>query len=132
MRAEVILGSCHVNKFLVYTISVFKWHNRSIPAGNYMFKVNNRNTRTRCQICSKLTIKISADIDINFKIPDECRQFCGYRSDWRDCLDLKLYVFKNYSGDHKLFLKSLKIPGTFKKNHKHLWYFAQFGTICKI
>ena len=25
------------------------------PAGNYMFKVNNRNTRTRCGICSKLT-----------------------------------------------------------------------------
>ena len=22
-----------------------------------MFKVNNRNTRTRCEICSKLTIK---------------------------------------------------------------------------
>ena len=29
----------------------------SHPAGNYMFKVNNRNTRTRCEICSKLTIK---------------------------------------------------------------------------
>ena len=27
------------------------------PAGNYMFKVNHRNTRTRCEICSKLTIK---------------------------------------------------------------------------
>ena len=27
------------------------------PAGNYMFKVNNRNTRTRCEIFSKLTIK---------------------------------------------------------------------------
>ena len=27
------------------------------PAGNYMFKVNNRNTKTRCEICSKLTIK---------------------------------------------------------------------------
>ena len=27
-------------------------------AGNYMFKVKNRNTRTRCEICSKLTIKI--------------------------------------------------------------------------
>ena len=26
------------------------------PTGNYMFKVNNRNTRTRCEICSKLTI----------------------------------------------------------------------------
>ena len=23
----------------------------------YMFKVNNRNNRTRCEICSKLTIK---------------------------------------------------------------------------
>ena len=23
-----------------------------------MFKINNRNTRTRCEICSKLTIKI--------------------------------------------------------------------------
>ena len=25
--------------------------------GNYMFKVNNRNTRTRCEICSELKIK---------------------------------------------------------------------------
>ena len=31
---------------------------RNYPAGNYMFKVNNRNTRTRREICSKLTIKI--------------------------------------------------------------------------
>ena len=27
------------------------------PVGNYMFKFNNRNTRTRCEICSELTIK---------------------------------------------------------------------------
>ena len=27
------------------------------PDGNYMFKVNNRNTKTRCEICSKLAIK---------------------------------------------------------------------------
>ena len=26
-------------------------------AGNYMFKVNNRNTVTRCEICSKFSIK---------------------------------------------------------------------------
>ena len=25
--------------------------------GNYMFKVNHKNTRIRCEICSKLTIK---------------------------------------------------------------------------
>ena len=27
------------------------------PAGIYLLIVNNRNTRTRCEICSKLTIK---------------------------------------------------------------------------
>ena len=27
------------------------------PPSNYMFKVNNRNTITRCEICWKLTIK---------------------------------------------------------------------------
>ena len=33
------------------------WRHRRNPAGNYMFKVNNRNTRTDCEICSKLTVK---------------------------------------------------------------------------
>ena len=30
----------------------------SIPANIYLFKVNNRNTRKRCEIFSKFTIKI--------------------------------------------------------------------------
>ena len=29
-----------------------------IPAGINLLKVNSRNTRTRCEMCSKLTIKI--------------------------------------------------------------------------
>ena len=32
------------------------------PVGIYMFKVSNRNTRTRCQICSKLTIKTATPL----------------------------------------------------------------------
>ena len=32
-------------------------HVKGNPAGNYMFKVNNKNTRTRFEICSKLTKK---------------------------------------------------------------------------
>ena len=28
-----------------------------LPAGNDVFKVSNRNNRTMCEICSKLTIK---------------------------------------------------------------------------
>ena len=30
-----------------------------IPVSNYLLKVNNRNTRKKCQICSKLTTKTS-------------------------------------------------------------------------
>ena len=30
---------------------------KHFPAGIYLLKVNNRNTRTRCEIYSKLTIK---------------------------------------------------------------------------
>ena len=29
----------------------------TLPVGIYLLKVNNRNARTRCKICSKLTIK---------------------------------------------------------------------------
>ena len=29
----------------------------AIPAGIYLLKANNRNTRSRCEICSKLTLK---------------------------------------------------------------------------
>ena len=32
------------------------WLVGSYPAGIYLLKVNNRNARTRCEICSKLTI----------------------------------------------------------------------------
>ena len=31
--------------------------NRIFPANIYLFKVNNRNSRKRCEICSKLLIK---------------------------------------------------------------------------
>ena len=31
---------------------------RTYPAGNYIFKVNNRNTTARREKCSKLTVKI--------------------------------------------------------------------------
>ena len=44
------------------SVSIFEqvnvcWVIMSYPAGIYMFKVNNKNTRSRCEICSKLTVK---------------------------------------------------------------------------
>ena len=35
-----------------------KWVNEgTYPTGIYLLKVNNKSTKTRCEICSKLTIK---------------------------------------------------------------------------
>ena len=44
---------------LIYgkTPLVFKPMRLTFPAVIYLLKVNNRNTRTRCEKCSKLTIK---------------------------------------------------------------------------
>ena len=49
--------SCHFQK-------------HTYPAGNYRLKVNNRNTRTRCEICSKLTIKYQNDT-FNFELVND-------------------------------------------------------------
>ena len=38
-------------------VSNTKYFNNIRPAGIYLLKVNNRNNRARCEICSKLTIE---------------------------------------------------------------------------
>ena len=46
--------------FPIFLRSFFWWNKKSSghnPAGYYMFEINNRNTRTSCEIFSKLTIK---------------------------------------------------------------------------
>ena len=53
-NSRKLIGS--VQQFMTFYLETFSRENY-LPAGNYMFKVNNRNTRTRCEICSKLTIK---------------------------------------------------------------------------
>ena len=42
---------------MIYNETIFS-KNTIISAGIYLFKVNNRKTRTMCEICSKLTTKI--------------------------------------------------------------------------
>ena len=43
-------------QFIVKPIKKYKL-TISFPVNNYLFKVNNRNSRKRCQICSKLIIR---------------------------------------------------------------------------
>ena len=55
VSAEIHFFELKLERLTTNEIAGFFNH---IPAGNYMFQVNNRNTRLRCEICSKLTIKI--------------------------------------------------------------------------
>ena len=58
--------------FLPYVLfTLFHSQITYVLAGIYLFKINNRNTRTRCEICSKLTIKIPVSIVciVNFEHP---------------------------------------------------------------
>ena len=61
---------------IISEIKVLEWEKlKNIPVGIYLLKVNNGNTNTRCEICSKLTIKTperhhwrrSGDFIVNFE-----------------------------------------------------------------
>ena len=62
-KANLSQSNLRNRRYLKYCIcspkcQILIWRTPTLlPAGNYMFKVSNRNTRTRCEICSKLTIK---------------------------------------------------------------------------
>ena len=53
-RVKVSRGNSGISEELILCSGPFT----KSPAGNHMFKVNNKNTRRRCEIYSKLTIKI--------------------------------------------------------------------------
>ena len=42
---------------IYYNMMQLLWSATTHPAGCYIFKTSNRNTRTSCEICLKLTIK---------------------------------------------------------------------------
>ena len=72
------------------------------PVGIYMFKVNNRNTRARCVICSKLTTKT----------PEQCQ-----RRQWR--------IAQNYV--ETVSFRKISTPGNQVKLQYFLqWYFLKY------
>ena len=48
----------HDHKYMLGCIQVLV---TKVPIVIYLVKANNRNTKTKCEICSKLTIKIQND-----------------------------------------------------------------------
>ena len=57
---------------------------KKFQVGNYMFKVNNRNTRTRFKICSKLTIETTERrlflIENECETPIGCLTLCSIKN----------------------------------------------------
>ena len=52
---NIVVFFCYFEQVFIYFVQKRIWN--PISAGIYLLKVINRNTRTRWQICSKLTIK---------------------------------------------------------------------------
>ena len=78
-------------------------------AGNYMFKVNNRNTKTRCEICSKLTIKIPERSQLHFVLPFT---LCSSVSivNFEHVIDGWVGLYKLTSYDLEILVQLPKIP----------------------
>ena len=49
-----VILSIIIQNLLNFRILLFQARKLNFPANIYLFKVNNRNTRKRCEICSKL------------------------------------------------------------------------------
>ena len=45
------------NSYLIIILMLFTYRARDFPADIYLLKLNNRNTREKCEFCSRLTIK---------------------------------------------------------------------------
>ena len=90
---DILQRSSHVHCYLLLTVKslfikelVSTSHGFLItietPAGIYLLKVSNRNTRARCEICSKLTIKTPERCRLGFQLllenPNEVNPFNIY------------------------------------------------------
>ena len=52
---------------VLFTLPPSRYHASShVPATIYLFKVNNRNTTKRCEMCSKLTIETLENVTGDF------------------------------------------------------------------
>ena len=81
MKTKRYNGASQIN-------SSIKTKDYSIPVVIYLLKVNNRNTRRRCEICSKLTVKTQEQ--------SQWRRFCVFIVNFEHISDLVL-VFPSLS-----------------------------------
>ena len=63
-------GFCRCTLFTLMILFINKQvkAKQYFPADKYMFKISNRNTSARCEICSKLTIKTPVSLLSNLSV----------------------------------------------------------------
>ena len=90
-------------------------------AYNYMFKVNNRNTRTRCETYPKLKIKIPERRQASFWC-----LYCYLRTYFTPCSSVSIVNFEQVNAGLFLYTQLRRIP----KFHLISWceYFVERHT----
>ena len=63
----ICIGNLLLLTLIIYLCVGHPDSSSPLPAGIYLLKVNNRNIRTRCEICSKLTMKSPGVFIVNFE-----------------------------------------------------------------
>ena len=92
------------------------------PVGIYLFKLNNRNTRAKCEICSKLTIKTPERRHV---LHVSARQICIlYKSGWVDECWLSIIVRRQLLYGDKSNGRVPQPDLILSKNYKKLFFFA--------
>ena len=61
-----------LDQFLRLTFTVLQ----NIPAGIYLLKVNNRNSRTRCETCSNVSIANFEQINAGWEQTSDRNRIC--------------------------------------------------------
>ena len=57
VKKPIKINLYHANALFLYPLKTPQNQRYKCPANIYLIKFNNRNTRKRCEMCSKLTIK---------------------------------------------------------------------------
>ena len=65
MLNKIFASGSKINFIFLFTFVQLSF--RDCPANKYMLKINKRNTRKMCEICSEVTIRLQNDM---FKVND--------------------------------------------------------------
>ena len=95
------------------------------PSGSYMFKVNNRNTGTRCEICSKLAIK--RDTPYLSVFSPHTGKYGPEKTPYLDTFHV-VSVYRNSPNSTLVERGKIPLPLTHTPEQKHnhtFWFFSQ-------